>query len=57
MEKLNLPIIKNLDYKSRWLGMDEYLEFVVFNLKNCTDKKASKKLKKSLAVNAPFRLQ
>lgn len=60
MEKLNLPIIKQPLPISKSLPMDEYLEFINFNLKYTVDKKTSKtnrRLKKMLFVNVPFSLK
>jgi len=56
MEKLNLPKIKLPVSKPRPLSMDEYLEFVIFNLKYTVDKDSSRKQKKALFVNVPFHL-
>ena len=58
MKDLNLPIIKGEDiFNKKSLSMDEYLEFVEFNLKHTVDIKAARKWKKELAVNAPFSLK
>ena len=54
---LNLPIIKGPMMAPRALSMDEYLEFVEFNMKHNFDREACKKEKKLLAVNAPFRIK
>ena len=40
MNDFKLPIIKKTHTPKRILSMDEYLEFVQFNLKNAFDKKA-----------------
>jgi hypothetical protein len=56
MKKLNLPIIKGALKEPRTLSMDEYLEFVQFNLRHAFDKRAYAQWKKMLAVNVPFSL-
>lgn len=56
MDKLNLPIIKLPVFKTKPLSMDEYWEFVNFNLKYMVDKKTSRRLKKMFYVNMPFSL-
>ena len=60
MEKkddLNLPIIKGPMKEPKPLSMDEYLEFVEFNLTQIPfDRKAYAKEKKFLAVNVPFKI-
>ncbi len=58
MKDLNLPIIKGPMREPKPLSMDEYLEFVEFNLKEIPfDHKAYAKEKKLLAVNVPFRIE
>jgi hypothetical protein len=54
MNDFKLPIIKKANTPKRILSMDEYLEFVQFNLKNAFDKKAYGKWKKMMIVNVPF---
>lgn len=49
-----LPIIKETKSAKRVLSMDDYLEFVQFNLKNAFDKEAYAKWKKMRVINAPF---
>ena len=56
MKKLKLPIIKDLPQKQRILSMDDYLKFVMFNLKHAFDKKSYAKQKQLLAVDVPFKL-
>ncbi|MCA9398646.1 MAG: hypothetical protein KC618_02770 [Candidatus Omnitrophica bacterium] len=56
MNDFNLPIIKAVDKQKRILSMDDYLDFVQFNLKNTLDKKAYEKWKKMIVVNEPFLL-
>jgi hypothetical protein len=58
MGKLNLPIIKGpAAGNPKCLSMDEYLEFVNFNLKFMPDREASRRWKKTLFVNTPFVLR
>lgn len=54
MKKLRLPVIKGSMSEPRTLSMDDYLEFVQFNLKYAFNRKAYAKWKKMLAVNVPF---
>ncbi|MBF0532796.1 MAG: hypothetical protein HQL23_06840 [Candidatus Omnitrophica bacterium] len=54
MKDLNLPIIVRLSSEPRILSMDEYQEFVEFNLRHCFDRKAYEEEKKRLVVNVPF---
>ena len=56
-KKFKLPVIKPPVYESRILSMDEYLEFVLFNLKHNFDKKAYAKWKKLSVVDVPFVLK
>ncbi len=56
-QKLNLPIIKGPIPQAKWLSMDDYLEFVNFNLRYTLDRKANRSLKKLQAVNVPFSLR
>ena len=57
MKKLNLPFIKNMRREKRVLSMDEYLEFVLFNLEHTTGIEAVREQKKKAAVNVPFKLR
>ena len=57
MKKLKLPVFKEPLPPPRILSMDEYLEFVQFNLKHAFDKKAYTEWKKISAVNVPFRIK
>ena len=54
MNDFELPVIKETDPQKRALSMDEYLEFVQFNLKHAFNRKSYAKWKKLQAVNAPF---
>lgn len=57
MEKLRLPIIKDIPSIGKFLNMNDYLEFVNFNLKYTVKKKPSRKWYKLLTVNVPFSLK
>lgn len=54
---LKLPIIQGPLPEKPVLSMDDYFEFVQFNLKYTVDKKAATKWKKLRAVNAPFSIK
>lgn len=57
MKDLNLPIIKGEDtFNKKSLSMDDYLRFVIFNLKHTVDIEAVKEWKKELVVNTRFSL-
>lgn len=57
MNDLNLPIIRGEDtFNKKSLSMDEYLKFVLFNLKYTVDIEAVREWKKDLAVNVSFSL-
>jgi hypothetical protein len=56
VKDLNLPIIKESMIPPRSLSMDEYLEFVIFNLKNIVDITANSEWKETLRVNVPFKI-
>ena len=56
MSDLNLPIIKNYTPPpDRILSMNEYLQFVQFNLENCFNKESYYEWKEIIAVDVPFR--
>ena len=57
MKKLKLPVIKEPMSAPRTLSMDEYWEFVQFNLKYAFNRKAYAKWKKMIAVDVPFVLK
>lgn len=57
MDRLNLPIIKRPFLESKSLLMDEYLQFVNFNLKYTVNIKASRDWKRMLSVNMRFSLK
>jgi len=57
MEKLRFPIIRNcVSPEPKALSMEEYLRFVIFNLKYAVNRKIYRRLKKAQAVKTPFRL-
>lgn len=57
MKDIKLPIIKGIKNEKRVLSMDEYLQFVQFNLKHTFDRKSYEEQKKQLGVNVPFSLR
>ena len=57
MNDFKLPVIKEMKEEKKILSMDEYVEFVQFNLKHTLDKKAYEKWKKMLVVNVPFSIK
>ena len=57
MKKLKLPIIKVPRYEPKPLSMDEYLEFVLFNLKTAYKKTKAEWNKRNKPVNVPFSLK
>ncbi len=56
MEDLKLPIIRIQTHKEKHVSMDDYLKFVVTNLKFNTDINIGRGLKKKMLVDVPFRL-
>ena len=54
MNDFELPIIKKPLIQKRILSMDEYLQFVQFNLQYTFNKEGYEKWKKMTAVNFPF---
>lgn len=54
MTDLELPVVKNTNCTKKILSMDEYIEFVRFNLAHTVDREAYVKWKKMLAVNVAF---
>ena len=57
MERLNLPIFREKKDKERWLTMNEYLRFVIDNLKYTVNITAARKLKKHLFSGKQFVLK
>jgi len=57
MQDLNLPIDTEPQLPPKILTMDEYLEFVDFNLRNTFDREAYAKWKELLSVSVPFSLK
>lgn len=57
MEHLNLPIVREKMFKARRLTMDEYLRFVMDNLKYTVNIAIARKLKKNLFVGKRFILK
>ena len=56
MKDLKLPIITEPQLPPKILTMDEYLEFVDFNLHNTFDRVAYEKWKELLSVDVRFSL-
>ena len=54
MKKLEFPIITGSVPDKKQLSMDDYLEFVKFNLQNTCDINEIRKQKKLAAVLVPF---
>jgi len=57
MEKIKLPVVRNIPTRDKWLSMDDYLKFVIFNLRYTSDRKTGRKWKRLLGVNVPFVLK
>lgn len=54
MRKLKLPVISELPEKRKWLSMDEYVEFVNFNLRHFRRSKIAKRDEMAMRVSTPF---
>jgi hypothetical protein len=54
MKDIKLPIVKSKARKDRRLSMEDYLEFVLFNLKHTVDMVSARKLARKAAINVPF---
>lgn len=54
MKELNLPVIKNALPDAKWLDMDEYFQFVTFQLTYVIDRKSVRKQKRLTVVDVPF---
>ena len=39
MEKMKLPVVRNIPIKDKWLSTDNYLKFVIFNSRYTSDRK------------------
>jgi len=58
MKDLKLPVIKGyVPPSDRVLPMDEYIQFVQFNLENFFDKEVYFQWKEIIAVDVPFKLK
>jgi hypothetical protein len=60
MEKLNLPVIMSAQAKDRSLSMDDYLEFVLFNLEHTrsgSEREQDRQMRKLLTVKVLFSLK
>lgn len=54
--KLKLPVIKEKPVKNRLLSMDEFLEFVDFNLENSPNLEEIREFRKKESVDVRFKL-
>ncbi len=54
IEKLKFPVIKNKLAVPKALSMNDYLHFVLFNIKHTLDKKSYRKSKMASGVKVPF---
>ena len=57
MEKMKLPVVRNIPTRDKRLSMDDYLKFVIFNLRYTSDGKTGRKWKRLLGINAPVVLK
>ena len=57
MDHLNLPVIRGRVYREKRLPMDQYLRFVIDNLKYTVNIDEVRKLKKDLFVGKRFVLK
>ena len=57
MKKLKFPIISGPLPDKKQLSMDDYLDFVQFNLKNTDDIETNRKWKRQTAINVPFSIK
>jgi len=58
MKDIRLPVIKeHTPPADRILSMEEYLQFVQFNLENFFDKEFYLQWKETIAVDVPFKLK
>ena len=57
MKKLKLPMAINTPERRKWLSMDDYIEFVSFNLRFFRRKNNKKNDGAFMRVSAPFSLK
>jgi len=57
MEHLNLPIFREKRHEEKRLAMDDYLRFVLDNLRYTVNLTIARKLKKNLCVGKKFILK
>ena len=57
MEKLKLPVFKGKLPEKRVLSMDDYLKFVIYNLRHTFKNRLNKKMRRVSMVRAPFALK
>lgn len=55
--KLKFPVIKGSGPKDRHLNMDDYLEFIMFNLRHVVDVAAGRKAKRGMFAGKPFQMR
>lgn len=55
MKELRLPVIKSIFPLSKVLSMDDYLRFVILNLKYVANDR-NRKHRKSINVGTPFKI-
>jgi len=54
---MKLPVVRNIPTRDKRLSMDDYLKFVIFNLRYTSDGKTGRKWKRLLGINVPFVLK
>jgi len=54
MKEFKLPVIKTKGLKKKYLSMDDYLKFVMFNLEHTVDIKSCRKQKRRTTCDVPF---
>lgn len=57
MEKLKLPVFKGKMPEKRVLSMDDYLKFVIYNLRHTVKNRLKKKMRRESMVNVKFALE
>ena len=55
-ERLRFPVLKGEVFPMKGLTMDDYVEFVRFNLESGVHKGRSVRCRKQFSVNVPFSL-
>ena len=57
MKHLKLPVLKEKGRKEKHTSMDDYLRFVIGNLRYTVDIDSARRLKRKLFAGAPFILK